>query len=49
MKENYPPFELFRSVVYANIEKRNMTKEEGWNYLFRLWSLVHGMISLFIA
>lgn len=49
VEENYPPFELFRGVVCANIEKRNMTKEEGENYLFRLWSLVHGMISLFIA
>ncbi|MDO4344545.1 MAG: TetR/AcrR family transcriptional regulator [Eubacteriales bacterium] len=46
---NYPPYEVFRKVSLAIAEGKGETKEAGLKQLLRYWSLMHGIISLFIS
>lgn len=46
---NYPPFEVFREVCVAIIEKRHFPKDAGLKRLVRAWALVQGAVSLIIS
>lgn len=47
--DNYPPFEIFRKLCLALIEKYNLSREEGLKRLVRYWSLMQGAVSLIIS
>lgn len=49
IKDNYPPFEVFRKVCLALTETFGITKEEGLARLIKCWSLVHGATALIIS
>ena len=49
VKDNYPPFEVFRKVCLALTEKYGITKEQGLAKLIKCWSLVHGATALIIS
>ncbi len=49
IKENYPPFEVFRKVCLALTESYGLTKEQGLARLIKCWSLVHGVTALIIS
>lgn len=49
VRDNYPPFEVFRKVCLALTERYGITKEEGLARLIKCWSLVHGATALIIS
>ncbi len=49
VKDNYPPFEVFRKVCLALTESYGITKQQGLARLIKCWSLVHGVTSLIIS
>lgn len=49
VKDNYPPFEVFRKVCLALNESCGITKEQGLARLIKFWSLVHGATALVIS
>jgi AcrR family transcriptional regulator len=49
VKGNYPPFEVFREVCAAVIDKRHFPKDAGLKRLVRAWALVQGAVSLAIS
>jgi AcrR family transcriptional regulator len=49
VKGNYPPFEIFRQVCVAIIEKVHYPREAGLKKLIRAWALVQGGVSLAIS
>lgn len=49
VKDNYPPFEVFRKVCLTLTESYGLTKQQGLARLIKCWSLVHGAASLIIS
>ncbi len=49
VKDNYPPFEVFRKVCLALTESYGITKRQGLARLIKCWSLVHGATALIIS
>lgn len=49
VKENYPPFELFRKVCKNAFESESLTDLEFHCRLVHYWSLMHGMCSLMLS
>ncbi|MBD5636691.1 MAG: TetR/AcrR family transcriptional regulator [Clostridia bacterium] len=49
VKDNYPPFEVFRRVCLALTESHGLTKEQGLAKLIKCWSVVHGATALIIS
>lgn len=49
VKDNYPPFEVFRKVCLSLTESHGLTKEQGLARLIKCWSLVHGATALIIS
>lgn len=49
LKDNYPPFEVFRKVCLALTTRYGLTKQEGLTRLIKCWSFVHGVTSLIIS
>ena len=49
VKDNYPPFEVFRKVCLSLTEHYGITREQGLARLIKCWSLVHGATALIIS
>ena len=49
VKDNYPPFEVFRKVCLALMESFGITREQGLAKLIKCWSVVHGATALIIS
>ena len=49
VKDNYPPFEVFRKVCLALTEGFGITREQGLAKLIKCWSVVHGATALIIS
>lgn len=49
VKDNYPPFEVFRKVCLALTESYGIPKQQGLARLIKCWSLVHGATALIIS
>ena len=49
VKNNYPPFEVFRKVCLSLTESRGITKDQGLAKLIKCWSVVHGATALIIS
>lgn len=49
VKDNYPPFEVFRKVCLSLTESYGLTKQQGLTRLIKCWSLVHGATALIIS
>ncbi len=49
VKDNYPPFEVFRKVCLSLTESYGITKQQGLARLIKCWSLVHGATALIIS
>lgn len=49
VKDNYPPFEVFRKVCFALTESHGLTKRQGLARLIKCWSVVHGATALIIS
>ncbi len=49
VKDNYPPFEVFRKVCVALTESYGLSKQQGLARLIKCWSLVHGATALIIS
>ncbi len=49
VKDNYPPFEVFRKVCLSLTEHYGITKQQGLARLIKCWSLVHGATALIIS
>ncbi len=49
VKDNYPPFEVFRKVCLALTESYGISKQQGLARLIKCWSLVHGATALIIS
>ncbi|MDE5547488.1 MAG: TetR/AcrR family transcriptional regulator [Clostridia bacterium] len=49
VKDNYPPFEVFRKVCLALTERHGLTKKQGLARLIKCWSRVHGATALIIS
>lgn len=49
VKNNYPPFEVFRKVCLALTESYGIPKQQGLARLIKCWSLVHGATALIIS
>lgn len=49
VKDNYPPFEVFRKVCLSLTESYGITKQQGLSRLIKCWSLVHGATALIIS
>lgn len=49
VKDNYPPFEIFRKVCLALTESYGIPKQQGLARLIKCWSLVHGATALIIS
>ena len=49
VKDNYPPFEVFRKVCLALTESHGVTREQGLAKLIKCWSVVHGAAALIIS
>lgn len=49
VKDNYPPFEIFRKACLALTEKYGLSKEVGLAKLIKCWSLVHGITALIVS
>ncbi len=49
VKDNYPPFEVFRKVCLSLTECYGITKQQGLARLIKCWSLVHGATALIIS
>ncbi len=49
VKDNYPPFEIFRKACFTLTEKYGLSKEQGLAKLIKCWSLVHGVTALIIS
>lgn len=49
VKDNYPPFEVFREVCLTLTESFGITREQGLAKLIKCWSVVHGATALIIS
>lgn len=49
VKDNYPPFEVFRKICLTLTETYGLTKQQGLARLIKCWSLVHGATALIIS
>lgn len=49
VKDNYPPFEVFRKVCLSLTEHYGLTKQQGLSRLIKCWSVVHGATALVIS
>lgn len=49
VKDNYPPFEVFRKVCFSLTEHYGLTKQQGLARLIKCWSVVHGATALIIS
>ncbi len=49
VKDNYPPFEVFRKVCLSLTESHGLTRQQGLARLIKCWSLVHGATALIIS
>lgn len=49
VKDNYPPFEVFRKVCLSLTKSYNLTKQQGLARLIKCWSIVHGATALIIS
>ena len=49
VKDNYPPFEVFRKICFALTESFGITREQGLAKLIKCWSVVHGATALIIS
>lgn len=49
IKDNYPPFEIFRKACLALTDKYGISKKQGLAKLIKCWSLVHGVTALIIS
>lgn len=49
VKDNYPPFEVFRKVCLSLAESYGLTKQQGLARLIKCWSVVHGATALIIS
>lgn len=49
VKDNYPPFEVFRKVCLTLTESYGITKQQGLARLIKCWSIVHGATALLIS
>ena len=46
---NYPPFEIFRTVCIALIQRYQLTEAEGLKRLVKYWAIMQGVVSFIIS